>query len=138
MGIQEWTWVTVGLTFSAYLYIGYRSRVRTTAGFYVAGKGVPAALLMALSKTLWKSVVLHNRGTLDEIVLDANRSISQEVVQIIKDYLARPARPSREATEALLELCGTWEDERSALEIARQMRKDRRRSRGVIDFDVSP
>ena len=42
MGIQERTWVTVGLTFSAYLYIGYRSRVASTKGFYVAGQGISA------------------------------------------------------------------------------------------------
>jgi cation/acetate symporter len=55
MGIQEWTWVTVGLTFAAYLYIGYRSRVGTTAGFYVAGKGVPAIANGAATAADWMS-----------------------------------------------------------------------------------
>ena len=55
MGIQEWTWVTVGVTFAAYLYIGYRSRVRSTAGFYVAGQGVPAIANGAATAADWMS-----------------------------------------------------------------------------------
>lgn len=55
MGIQEWTWVTVGLTFAAYLYIGYRSRVGSTAGFYVAGQGVPAIANGAATAADWMS-----------------------------------------------------------------------------------
>ena len=55
MGIQEWTWVTVGLTFAAYLYIGYRSRVGSTRGFYVAGQGVPAIANGAATAADWMS-----------------------------------------------------------------------------------
>jgi cation/acetate symporter len=55
MGIQEWTWVTVGLTFAAYLYIGYRSRVASTQGFYVAGQGVPAIANGAATAADWMS-----------------------------------------------------------------------------------
>jgi cation/acetate symporter len=42
MGITQWTYVMVGLTFAAYLAIAVWARVRTTAGFYVAGQGVGA------------------------------------------------------------------------------------------------
>lgn len=55
MGIQEWTWVTVGLTFAGYLYIGYRSRVRSTAGFYVAGQGVSSIANGAATAADWMS-----------------------------------------------------------------------------------
>lgn len=55
MGIQEWTWVTVGVTFAAYLYIGYRSRVRSTAGFYVAGQGVSSIANGAATAADWMS-----------------------------------------------------------------------------------
>ena len=55
MGIQEWTWVTVGLTFAGYLYIGYVSRVRSTAGFYVAGQGVSAIANGAATAADWMS-----------------------------------------------------------------------------------
>ena len=39
--IQVWTLVFVVITFSFYIYIAYRSRVKDTKGFYVAGGGVP-------------------------------------------------------------------------------------------------
>jgi cation/acetate symporter len=40
MGIQAWTFLIVSLTFAVYIGIAIRSRVRDTAGFYVAGQGV--------------------------------------------------------------------------------------------------
>ena len=40
--IQTWTLVFVVITFSVYIYIAYASRVSTTAGFYVAGGGIPS------------------------------------------------------------------------------------------------
>ena len=55
MSIQEWTWVTVGLTFAMYLYIGYRSRVASTRGFYVAGQGVSAIANGAATAADWMS-----------------------------------------------------------------------------------
>lgn len=42
MGIQGWTFLIVGVTFAVYIGIAVRSRVRDTAGFYVAGQGVSA------------------------------------------------------------------------------------------------
>lgn len=42
MNVMGWTWIFVGLSFSLYLYIAWRSRVKDTKGFYVAGRGVPA------------------------------------------------------------------------------------------------
>ena len=42
MSVTGWTWIFVGLSFSLYLYIAWRSRVKDTKGFYVAGRGVPA------------------------------------------------------------------------------------------------
>ena len=50
-----WTWVFVGLTFALYLYIGWRSRVRETRGFYVAGQGVPAIANGAATAADWMS-----------------------------------------------------------------------------------
>ena len=41
MSIQAWTYLIVGLTFALYIGIAVWSRVRSTAGFYVAGRGVP-------------------------------------------------------------------------------------------------
>ncbi len=42
MSILNWTYLFVGLSFSLYLYIAWRVRVKDTQGFYVAGRGVPA------------------------------------------------------------------------------------------------
>ncbi len=55
MDIQSWTWVTVGVTFAVYLYIGYRSRVASTKGFYVAGQGVSAIANGAATAADWMS-----------------------------------------------------------------------------------
>ncbi len=41
MSITAWTYIMVGLSFSLYMYIAWRSRVKDTKGFYVAGGGVP-------------------------------------------------------------------------------------------------
>lgn len=40
--IQTWTYIIVGLSFALYIGIAIAARVRSTAGFYVAGQGVPA------------------------------------------------------------------------------------------------
>ena len=42
MTVQQYTFLFVGLSFSLYLLIAWRARVRDTGGFYVAGRGVPA------------------------------------------------------------------------------------------------
>jgi hypothetical protein len=63
-----------------------------------------------------------------------NRSISQEVVKLVQDFLARPGGSAEEATSAFLALCGSWEDKGSARQIAQDIRKGRRtgrRFRGV-------
>jgi len=62
------------------------------------------------------------------------RSISQQVTKIIQDFLARRRGSAEEATTALLELCGTWVDARSAEEIAEDIR--RARTSGGRSIDV--
>jgi cation/acetate symporter len=42
MSILAWTYLIVGATFALYIGIAVWSRVRSTSGFYVAGRGVPA------------------------------------------------------------------------------------------------
>ena len=57
-----------------------------------------------------------------------HRSISQEVLHLIEDYLTRqedqPAIPT--SARALLALAGSWDDERSADEISAAVRAARR------------
>lgn len=59
-----------------------------------------------------------------------NRSVSQQVVAMLRSYLAKgPAvDEARTPAEVLLALAGSWEDDRSAEEIAREIRSARRRS----------
>lgn len=52
---RPWTWAFVGLTFAMYLVIGWRSRVRDSKGFYVAGQGVPAIANGAATAADWMS-----------------------------------------------------------------------------------
>ena len=58
-----------------------------------------------------------------------NRSISQEVIYIIKAYLATPASQYRQVNDQFLALCGSWDDERSADDITDELRNDRSRER---------
>ena len=59
-----------------------------------------------------------------------NRSISQEVVSILKEYLSAPrTKQQQHATAAFLELAGSWQDDRSPQEIADDIRANRRSGR---------
>jgi len=60
-----------------------------------------------------------------------NRSISQEVLHLIKEHLARQEGQPVAATSArtLLALAGSWEDECGADEIAAGVRAARRNAR---------
>ena len=55
MSIKLWTFLFVGATFGAYLVIAWLSRVRDTTGFYVAGRGVPAAANGMATAADWMS-----------------------------------------------------------------------------------
>lgn len=67
-----------------------------------------------------------------------NRSISQQVVTIIEEHLARAGRGDRRPTDAFLEICGTWEDPRDAADIAAEVRAARRSGRRPTGFDDVP
>jgi len=61
------------------------------------------------------------------------RSISQQVTRIIQDHLAQRGGSAEETTTAFLELCGTWIDDRSAKEIAEDIRRTRKSGGRSID-----
>lgn len=52
---RAWTFTLVTITFLIYLYIGWRSRVRESSEFYVAGQGVPAIANGAATAADWMS-----------------------------------------------------------------------------------
>ncbi len=58
-----------------------------------------------------------------------NRSISQEVIAILKEYLSSPVRHHEVATTAFLQLNKDWEDDRPAKEIVDDIRTARKSSR---------
>ena len=55
MSVQAWTFVTIGLSFALYIGIAVWSRVRTTEGFYVAGRGVSAVANGMATAADWMS-----------------------------------------------------------------------------------
>jgi cation/acetate symporter len=55
MTTEAWTYLFITITFATYLYIGWRARVRESAGFYVAGQGVPAIANGAATAADWMS-----------------------------------------------------------------------------------
>jgi cation/acetate symporter len=55
MTLKLWTALIVGATFGAYLLIAWLSRVRDTTGFYVAGRGIPAAANGMATAADWMS-----------------------------------------------------------------------------------
>jgi cation/acetate symporter len=55
MSIIAWTFVWVGITFTLYIGIAIWSRVSDTAGFYVAGQGVPTLANGAAVAADWMS-----------------------------------------------------------------------------------
>ncbi len=70
---------------------------------------------------------LGRRAALD------NRSISQEVIEIIKTYLATP-RSRRGGDEEALQMAGSWDDSRAADEIVSQLRQERTTRRSQEGF----
>ena len=59
-----------------------------------------------------------------------NRSVSQQIVHVVKEYLAKEKqiRATRSPAEVLLELAGSWQDSRDADEIIHEIRSSRRNS----------
>ncbi|MDY6785170.1 MAG: sodium:solute symporter family protein [Cyanobacteriota bacterium] len=55
MSVEAWTTTLVILSFIGYAYIGWRSRVRDSKGFFVADQGVPAVANGAATAADWMS-----------------------------------------------------------------------------------
>lgn len=63
---------------------------------------------------------LRRRAEMDD------RSISQEVIYIVRNFLARPTTDMAEATRRWLDSAEAWEDDRSTEEIIADMTRGRR------------
>ncbi|MDY6939462.1 MAG: sodium:solute symporter family protein [Cyanobacteriota bacterium] len=55
MSVEAWTTILVIISFILYLYIGWRSRVKDSQGFFVADRGVPAIANGAATAADWMS-----------------------------------------------------------------------------------
>ncbi|MBD6617323.1 cation acetate symporter [Komarekiella sp. 'clone 1'] len=55
MSVEIWTIVLVGLSFLAYIYIGWQSRVENSKDFFVAGQGIPSIANGAATAADWMS-----------------------------------------------------------------------------------
>ncbi len=67
---------------------------------------------------------------LKELAAAENRSISQEVLFLVKSYLAhkKSILSAKTPAQVLLNLAGSWEDERSPADIVKQIKSARRNS----------
>ena len=67
-----------------------------------------------------------------------NRSLSQQVVMILKDYLSKPDKRAQHQTDEFLDLAGSWKDDRSAEKIIQDIAKRRssRRFNIMDNIDV--
>ena len=68
---------------------------------------------------------------LKHLASSQNRSVSQEVLFLIKSHLARGGAEQqiRTSAQVLLDLAGSWEDDRSADMIIEDLKKFRKPSR---------
>jgi len=55
VSVEIWTILIVGLSFVAYIYIGWQSRVKSSKDFYVAGQGIPSIANGAATAADWMS-----------------------------------------------------------------------------------
>jgi len=55
VSVELWTILIVGLSFVAYIYIGWQSRVKSSKDFYVAGQDIPSIANGAATAADWMS-----------------------------------------------------------------------------------
>jgi len=68
---------------------------------------------------------------LKSLAVSENRSISQQVLYLLRLYLSRKhlLQGTRTPAQVLMELSGSWEDDRPAEQIVKELKAGRRSSR---------
>lgn len=68
---------------------------------------------------------------IERLATSENRSVSQQVLFVIREYMSRKAELEKTRTPAqvLLELSGSWEDERETNEIIMEIKDGRKDSK---------
>ena len=71
---------------------------------------------------------------LKKMAAEENRSVSQQALFLVKEYLARKRhmRTLKTPAQILLDLSGSWEDNRDSVKIAAQIRKARGNSKKLV------
>ena len=66
-----------------------------------------------------------------EIAASENRPLSQQILFLIKEYIARKGaiQPAKPPAQILLELSGSWEDNRDAKKIIVEIKSARKNSK---------
>jgi hypothetical protein len=69
-------------------------------------------------------------ASLKDLAASENRSISQQVLYLLKQYLSRrhQVQNIRTPAQVLLDLSGSWEDPRSPEQIIKDLKNDRKNS----------
>lgn len=67
--------------------------------------------------------------SLKKLAANEKRSISQEVIHIIETFMANPQLHKHDYTDEFLQLSGSWEDDRTAEEIIKDIKSHRSNSR---------
>lgn len=72
---------------------------------------------------------------LKKLAAAENRSVSQEVLFLVKNYLARKGHMNKLKTPAqvLLDLAGSWKDDRPAEELIADIKRSRKNSRKLSE-----
>jgi hypothetical protein len=65
-------------------------------------------------------------ASLKNLAKSENRSLSQEVISILEKYLSNPVAFKNNPTREFLSLSGSWADDRTADEIVKDIKKNRR------------
>ena len=73
-----------------------------------------------------KGIDEHLYAQIKKLASTENRSVSQQILYLAK---RKTAHASRTPAEVLLELSGSWEDDRTPEEIIREIKRARRNSK---------
>lgn len=82
-----------------------------------------------------KGIDDHFYGQIKRMAAAENRSVSQQILYVVKEYLARERQPKQTKlpAEILLELSGSWQDSRNADEIIEDIQKNRHNSQKLSE-----
>jgi len=65
---------------------------------------------------------------LKSIARREHRSLSHEVISILKSFVQKPETSAHEATNEFINLCGAWKDKKTADQLIKELRDARKNS----------